>query len=229
VTARGARRFTDQARGLIRLSVILIVIYSVLAMIHLPSHLELYIGQLYCSWLIFGALMLTRPRLAKVTLCVLPLLLLTVNYFGSMQRLADPQRDYYRVLCQDLKQVVHPGDLVIVDRWWIYQGSIRRYVGCDVMSLTEALQQTGDVEQYLAVMRSRIDARLAGGHDIIVFPDAMEPTAQKLVLFDKRAIAITRLWPEYRARTSALKSGEFIFYRISGKAPASSSPERRGG
>lgn len=108
-----------------------LVLFSAFFFFFLPQNVELWITQMVIAWLLVTGLWLSLPsfadRLKKAGVSLLALLLLVVNFAGSIRWLRNPQYDLFYVKSKEIATNLNPDDLIILEDTWLIRGYLKKY------------------------------------------------------------------------------------------------------
>lgn len=128
-----------------------LLVYFLFFCFWIPEILEFWILQSVLVWLLVVGMSpsIRLPfRLPSMGgLLALLALLFTVNYFGSLRWLKDPERDWYHQEVAEIGKKLKPGDLVVVEDEWILKDYLRYYTPARVIALDETANTAAGVER----------------------------------------------------------------------------------
>ncbi len=137
---------------LVRPLVCCLLVYSLFFCFWMPEILEFWILQSVLVWLLLVGMLpgvrlrpFRLPAFAELT--VLALLLFSINYFGSLRWLGDPERDWYYRETLKISTVLSPEDLVVVEDEWILKDYLRYYTPARIIATDEAVYDTVSVQK----------------------------------------------------------------------------------
>jgi hypothetical protein len=192
-------------RTVVPLAVICFAIYGAFFFFFEPHNFKFWIMQSLCWWLFFIALFTfsetSKPRgeISRARgLSVIAILILFVNYFGSVAFLASRTNDYYYRQIAPLSEFSDSGDLVIADRSWVVGNYLERFTDVNVLCLSDACEESEDSDAYILKVRDAITQTLERGDRVFILGDAVEPGSQAVYNYGERMTDIVELWNLYR-------------------------------
>ncbi|HET9137318.1 MAG TPA: hypothetical protein VFO76_11830, partial [Candidatus Kapabacteria bacterium] len=112
--------------------------FSIFFFIWDPSNLEFWIPQSVIFWLLFDRLLQYREsrylnKTSSIRI-VLPVLLVIVNFFGSIILLHSRSNDCFFVQSTALANAITPGDIIITEHQWIVEQYYKRFINVKIYS-----------------------------------------------------------------------------------------------
>jgi uncharacterized protein YqgQ len=124
--------------GVIKVLLPAFLLYSLFFSVWEPEILEFWILQSVIFWIILtGYLNATKTNIGLTLFLSISLFL--VNYFGSIQWLKQRKYDLYFIKAEELKTITNKEDVLVLDKQWINDEYIQRFLGNRVMSWDEFL------------------------------------------------------------------------------------------
>ncbi len=192
-------------RTVIPLVVIWFVIYGSFFFFFEPHNFKFWITQSLCWWLFFIALFAfpktSEPRKENFKvfgLSVIAILILLVNYMGSITFLTSRTNDYYYQQVAPLAELSNCGDLIIADRSWVIEDYIERFTEANILCLTDVYEESEDSRAYILSVRDAIIQTFESGGRVFVLGEAVEPGAQTIRNYGEEITDISELWDIYR-------------------------------
>lgn len=146
------------------------IVYCLFFWIWDPTNLEFWIPQtvLLLLMLHYCLQKMTNRTIAKVLIVLLPLLMITTNYFGSISRLHSEQSDYFYVEANALAQMTTANDIIITDEQWIVEDYYKRFTKATVVSPNDLNDPRPEYALSKSAFVSRVDSVLANHGKIFV-------------------------------------------------------------
>ena len=212
---RGAIGVPGPGRTVLVLAVAWIVPYGAFFAVWQPTNVEFWIAPSLALWLFVLAVWAraergrSRPVVGMAGMGALALVLLGVNYAGSIRLLADPANDYYRAVTAPLAAEAAPGDLIVIGREWILAAYLERATDVPVMSLDVAYAGAGDPDAFVRRVGRAVDATLARGQRVVLSDEALHLDPETVRRAGPGILAVGALLTRYgsRLRTVAAPGG----------------------
>jgi len=213
-------------RTVIPLAVICFAIYGAFFFFFEPHNFKFWIMQSLCWWLFFIALF-TFPETSKprgeisraICISVIAILILFVNYFGSVAFLTSRTNDYYYRQIAPLAEFSDSGDLVIADRSWIIGDYLERFTDMNILCLSDACEESEDSNAYILIVRDAITQTLGREGRVFILGDAVEPGSRAVYNYGERMTDIVGLWDLYRDQWRELELELTMLYILEPENP----------
>ena len=147
----------------------------------------------------------------KYGLWTVAVLLLVVNYFGSMSYIKNPNNDYYFEQVKALKSKTTDQDLVVIGRNWQIREYIYYFLDLKLVSLADIFNPK-ESQVNLLVLSQMINQTLSNGGRVYISPEAVEIEAATAKHFKVSKKEMATFWSTYQREMSKLKIGEAQFY-----------------
>ena len=220
---RHVRALTSEQTALAQMVAAWLVVYTLFFFFWEPHNVEFWIPQSVCVWVLVVLFWSTgSERDGKRTAAFfagLAVILMAVNYFGTVRFAQDPDRDIYRYAVQPLAEVTRPGDVLVLGRSHLMQDYVYYLTEAQVLGIDLVFAETGEVTTTVAKLREAIDAERAAGHAVFALASAVTPEPQvRAQLGEGLRDVMDTLWTPYRTIWSRQTTASgMVYYRI---APA---------
>lgn len=202
---RNIRTIWVGTRTVIPLAAIWFVIYGSFFFFFEPHNFKFWITQSLCWWLFFIALF-TFPKTSEPRkenfkvfgLSVIAILILLVNYMGSITFLTSRTNDYYYQQVAPLAELSNCDDLIIADRSWVIEGYIKRFTEANILCLTDVYKESEDSRAYILSVQDAITQTFESGGRVLVLGEAVELGVQTIRNYGEEITDISELWDIYR-------------------------------
>ncbi len=202
---RNIRTIWVGTRTVIPLAAIWFVIYGSFFFFFEPHNFKFWITQSLCWWLFFIALFAfpktSEPRKENFKvfgLSVIAILILLVNYMGSITFLTSRTNDYYYQQVAPLAEFSNCDDLIIADRSWVISSYIERFTEANILCLTDVYKESEDSRAYILSVQDAITQTFESGGRVFVLGEAVELGAQTIRNYGEEITDISELWDIYR-------------------------------
>ena len=163
------RTLTNLYPELLRVLLVCWGVYTLFFCFWMPEILEFWILQTVLLWvMLIGTLpVVGLPFQLPVTVAtvMLSVILVTINYFGSIRLLQDVNNDLYFQKVESLRNVVNPKDIIVVQDAWILKDFLEYY------TQARAVLPAPDMNMNRSGTDSSITATLRKNGRIYLFPE----------------------------------------------------------
>jgi len=148
---------------------VFLLVYCIFFFVWDPSNLEFWIPQSVLCWLLFDRILAYRrlARSTKIFRIALPLLLVTINFFGSILYLHHESDDYFYVLSTAAAKETSANDIIITDQPWIEEEYYKRFTKTSVFTPQEVERSDSKKKIFAAGVHSTL---ISGGKIWLSFP-----------------------------------------------------------
>ncbi len=146
------------------------IVYCLFFWIWDPTNLEFWIPQTVLLLLMIHYCLqkMSDSIIRKTLLIMLPILMLTINYFGSISLLHSEDNDYFFVEANALASITTAKDIIITNEQWIVEDYYKRFTAAGVFS-PEDINDTRPGHIYSRnSLVARFDSLYMNGAKIIV-------------------------------------------------------------
>ena len=144
--------------------ILYIVVYSVYFLFWMPEILEFWIGQSIAFWLLLIGTYEPVNRRFNLLLSSMLVLIVAVNYGGSIRPMQNINNDIGYVRVQKVREMATSSDLVVVQDPWLLKEFLEYYTPATIVTSPTDQPQNDSLQ-------TEIRNRLQQGHKIFVFPD----------------------------------------------------------
>ncbi|MDP4219434.1 MAG: glycosyltransferase family 39 protein [Bacteroidota bacterium] len=143
------------------------IVYCIFFFVWDPVDFQFWIMQSILGWILLDRMLaLSRqknPKRTAVFRVVLPLLLVSVNFFGSIVLLHNESNDYFYMQSTALAKHVSPRDLIVTDQAWIEGDYYERFAKLPVFSPQAFAKETNsDTLQRRFQQQVRLSLQIGG-------------------------------------------------------------------
>jgi len=186
-----------------------------------PQNFKFWITQSLCWWLFFIALFAfpktSKPRTENfkvLGLSLIAILILLVNYMGSIAYTTSRTNDYYYQQAAPLAELSNCGDLIIADRSWVVDDYLNRFTEADILCLTDVYEESEDSGAYILNVENAITQTLESGNRVLVLEEAVNLEVQTIRNYGEEIMDIGEFWDNYRNKWQKVEMELTTIYLI---------------
>ncbi|MFH1676301.1 MAG: DUF2723 domain-containing protein, partial [bacterium] len=216
---RGFGRIWNNSQGMIPMACVWFAIYGIFFFFWDPSHVNFKLPQTLTWWLVFSALAGSGGKPAKmhdrsviVATGLMVLLLLVINFFGSISLLMTRNNDYYYHRIAPLGEVISKNDLLILERKENTLSYAIRYTKGQVLDLPRTFEKYKDTDLYVRAVADKIGEILRNGGSVFIMKEAVDLEPQLAAQYGEGINSISKLWALYRSLWVRKQYGDTVVY-----------------
>jgi hypothetical protein len=142
-------------------------VYSFYFLFWMPEILEFWIGQCIVFWLLIIGFYEPVNARFNILLSSLFVLIVFINYAGSVRPMQDINNDIGYVRIQKVRELSAPNDLVLIQNPWLLKEFIEYYTLANVVQNPVDPKQKDSLEKL-------VQSKLASGHKVFIFVNREE-------------------------------------------------------
>ena len=170
-TIRFAKKIYSGRTQVIAPLIFTFLIYTAFILFWMPENLEFWFLQLVIFWILIIAGITSTTTTGKMVnnlwIASMALMLITINYLGSIRLLQNLDNDYYFAKIKIAKEQANAKDLVILKDPWIVKSYLIRYSAAPTIMIPER-----DSVMERSKVDNQINSTLGTGNRIFLYTDA---------------------------------------------------------
>jgi len=169
-TIRFAKKIYTDRKQVVTPLIFTFLIYSAFFFFWMPENLEFWFLQLVLFWIIIMAGITSTPTTGKLKnnlwIAAMALILITINYLGSIRWLQNIDNDYFFAKIKTAKEQANAKDLVILKDPWIVKSYLIRYSAAPTIMIPQpdSMMERSNVDK-------QIKSTLESGNKIFLYTD----------------------------------------------------------
>ena len=147
-----------------------ILVYCLFFWVWDPTNLEFWIPQTVLLFLIVHYCLqrMSNRMIAKAIVIIFPILMLMINYFGSISRLHSEYNDYFFVEATALAKITTAKDIILTDEQWIVEGYYKRFISAAIFSPEDINDTRPEYAISKQSLSRHLDSTLVNGGSVLI-------------------------------------------------------------
>ncbi len=204
--------------------------YTVFNFFWVANNAEFWIPNTICAWLLLagiyapgrGITAVINRRFIPITVAIL---LLMVNYQGSINFLKDNNNDFYFNKSAPLAAISQKGDLIVIGpsvkisgkasgswNYWTLHSYLLNYTEANIVNPFKPFEDSGRKhfpDKLIQLTHKHIDTTLRQGGKVLIFQEAVDPR-----FFKDNPTVIEKIWGVYKDKWRKVEVGINTLYLL---------------